>query len=240
MSKKSLFMSFSTMKDTTQWSVGKELLDAFANTDKRLVPEHLFQWSVKLGNFETVNACQKHWVTIGQIRSQGSMSEFPVGLRWKRQRTAKYEAEMKHTQRNKRGRLVAGSFDYYGVYHKKINWNEFFEKLCKILEPSHAMLHNYVVPEMNNWSLWTSRAAELGNLSHSCLLPETLVDETLAKTITDAGFPIQKFGEGYLLQVTEDLHDVVNDFPMFSARRAKLKSLFPDDYFQIKNEPEIL
>ena len=60
------------------------------------------------------------------------------------------------------------------------------------------------------------------------------VDE---KSIAAAGFPIQKIGNGYLVQVTENINDVVNDFPMFSKRRAELKSLFRDGLFLIKDEP---
>lgn len=59
-------------------------------------------------------------------------------------------------------------------------------------------------------------------------------------TIRAAGFPIEKIGDGYLIQVTEDISDVVNDFAHFSNRRAQLKALFHENLFLIKDEPNWL
>lgn len=56
--------------------------------------------------------------------------------------------------------------------------------------------------------------------------------------ISAAGFPVRKVGDGYLVQVTENINDVINDFALFSKRRAELKSLFRDGLFLIKDERE--
>lgn len=64
----------------------------------------------------------------------------------------------------------------------------------------------------------------------------TEVDEAV---IAAAGFPVQKIGDGYLVQVTENISDVINDFALFSRRRAELKSLFRDGLFMIKDEPTL-
>lgn len=58
--------------------------------------------------------------------------------------------------------------------------------------------------------------------------------------ISAAGFPVRKVGDGYLVQVTKNINDVINDFALFSRRRAELKSLFRDGLFLIKDEPERL
>ncbi|QSB45844.1 hypothetical protein IDJ81_07120 [Tsuneonella flava] len=62
----------------------------------------------------------------------------------------------------------------------------------------------------------------------------TEVDEA---KIVAAGFPVRKIGDGYLVQVTENISDVLDDFALFSKRRAELKSLFRDGLFMIKDEP---
>lgn len=63
------------------------------------------------------------------------------------------------------------------------------------------------------------------------------VDEN---AVSAAGFLIETIGNGYWVQVTENINDVIHDFAMFSKRRAELKSLFRDDLFIIKDEPEVL
>lgn len=64
----------------------------------------------------------------------------------------------------------------------------------------------------------------------------TEVDEAI---IAAAGFPVRKIGDGYLVQVTENISDVIDDFALFSKRRAELKSLFRDGLFMIKDEPTL-
>ncbi len=54
--------------------------------------------------------------------------------------------------------------------------------------------------------------------------------------IAAAGYAIEKIGEGYLIQVTDRLQDVEENFSYFSERRAQLKKLFPDDFFLITSE----
>lgn len=62
------------------------------------------------------------------------------------------------------------------------------------------------------------------------------VDESM---IAAAGFPVRKIGDGYLVQVTENISDVIDNFALFSQRRAELKSLFRDGLFMIKDEPTL-
>lgn len=59
-----------------------------------------------------------------------------------------------------------------------------------------------------------------------------------AKAISAAGFPIHEVGNAYLVQVTEKIGDVLRDYPMFSERRSKLKSLFGTGLFLVKEESD--
>lgn len=80
----------------------------------------------------------------------------------------------------------------------------------------------------------------LTNLGWASWFGGEYAKEINEETISAAGFPIQKIGDGYLVQVTENINDVVDDFRMFSNRRAELKSLFRDGLFMIKEEPEMI
>ena len=144
-----------------------------------------------------------------------------------------------------------------------INWCKITTPFAAILHPINAekspvdmtrdvrdFSYTEEVAE-NAWSRFLSgelysefRAGELNsmvlgltNLGWASWFGGKYFEEINEAEIAAAGFPIQKIGNGYLVQVTEDINDVVNDFPMFSKRRAELKSLFRDDLFLIKDEP---
>lgn len=85
-----------------------------------------------------------------------------------------------------------------------------------------------------------SLVSGLTNLGWATWFGGDFTNEVDRRSITAAGFPIYKLDGGYLVQVTDDINDVVNDFAMFSKRRAELKSLFKDGLFLIKGEPEIV
>lgn len=82
-----------------------------------------------------------------------------------------------------------------------------------------------------------SLVSGLTNLGWASFFGGKLASEVDVDAISTAGFPIQKIGEGYLIQVTDDINDLLNDFAMFSERRAELKSLFREGLFLIKDEP---
>lgn len=104
----------------------------------------------------------------------------------------------------------------------------------------------------NAWSRFSSgifhsefRAGELNslvsgltNLGWASFFGGEFGAEVDEAKISAAGFPVRKVGDGYLVQVTENINDVINDFALFSKRRAELKSLFRDGLFLIKDEPE--
>ncbi|WP_107497091.1 hypothetical protein [Thalassobius sp. I31.1] len=85
-----------------------------------------------------------------------------------------------------------------------------------------------------------SLVSGLTNLGWASWFGGELAKEVDEAAISDAGFPIEKVGDSYLIQVTESIDDVINDFPMFSRRRMELKSLFRNDLFLIKDEPVLL
>ncbi|MGU3400493.1 hypothetical protein ACLBWS_12245 [Brucellaceae bacterium D45D] len=82
-----------------------------------------------------------------------------------------------------------------------------------------------------------SLVSGLTNLGWATWFGGDLANEVDQRSIAAAGFPIYRLDSGYLIQVTDDINDVVNDFAMFSKRRAELKSLFKSKLFLIKDEP---
>lgn len=74
----------------------------------------------------------------------------------------------------------------------------------------------------------------LTNLGWATYFGEEYAHEVNQSVISNAGFPVKKIGSGYLVQVTEDINDVINNFTMFCKRRSELKTLFKKDLFLIK------
>ena len=77
------------------------------------------------------------------------------------------------------------------------------------------------------------------NIGWAMFYGDEFAQEVDADRIAASGFPIEKLGNGYLVTVTNSIQDVVDDFPLFSKRRAELKSLFREGFFLIKHEPSI-
>lgn len=243
-----LRISVITNFDTTNWVVGSQVLSAFSERDSKLIPESLFQWESRIADFENVPACEAHWAQMATMQVQGSKMEFPIGLRWKRKKVAKYDAEISHTHRNVKGEQIDGSLIVQAQFNSKIDWLSVFREACLAMRASYALMHVFHESEAVNVRPGTSESYFLSGVLHRGTIPnigwavfygEEFAGSVDVDRIAGAGFPIEKIGSGYLVRVTENIQDVVNDFPLFSRRRAELKALFREGFFLIQDEPLI-
>lgn len=248
MAKDEIRFSALTSENTTDWSVGRRVLQAFEEVSSQLVPETLYQWENKVGLFESVEQTEPYWAQMAQMRTNGSLSEFPIGLRWKRSRVVKYEAEISHTDRNIKGNLIEGRLNVHAGVHRKTDWRTLGMKLSEAMNSSVAMVHCFASLDNQECSSGSPESDfrsfvivndQLPNLGWGMFLGGNWAEEVDEAAISAAGFPVQKVGSGYWVQVTDDINDVVVNFTMFSKRRAELKSLFRDDLFLIKYEPKV-
>ncbi|HIE30060.1 TPA: hypothetical protein EYP66_22575 [Candidatus Poribacteria bacterium] len=248
MAKDEIRFSALTGESTTDWSVGRHVLQAFEDVSPQLVPEMLYQWEDKVGPFESVEKTERYWAQVAQMRTSGSLSEFPIGLRWKRNRAVKYEAEISHTGRNTKGMVIEGRLNVHASMHKKTDWCALGMKLSEAMNSAVAMVHCFASLDNQECGFGTPESdfrsfvvvnGQLPNLGWGMFFGGDFAKEVEPDIISAAGFPIQRVGKGYWVQVTEDINDVAADFPMFSKRRVVLKSLFRDDLFLIKDEPMV-
>jgi hypothetical protein len=241
------FSALTTIK-TTDWSVGQRVLESFLEVSERLTPEYLYQWENKIGPFVSVQKAKPYWAQTAKMEARDLTYTFPVGLRWKRTRVVKYDAEITHTDQDTEGKIIQGSMDIHAAIHKKTNWLTLTKKLVGALKPRIALIHCFVGPDNQDCAFSSPEQSfrsfsvprnEIPNIGWGMFYGDDFAKEVDEKAIAAAGFPIQKIGNGYLVQVTEDINDVCDNFPMFSKRRAELKSLFRDDLFLIKEEPGV-
>lgn len=243
-----LRISVKTNFDTANWIVGSQVLSVFSERGSKLIPESLFQWESKISNFESVPACEKYWAQMATMQVQGSKMEFPIGLRWKRKKVAKYDAEISHTHKNMKGEQIDGSLIVQAEFNSKVDWLSVFREACLAMRANYALLHVFHESETVNVRSGTSESYFLSGVLHRGMIPnigwsvfygEEFAGSVDVDRIASAGFPIEKIGSGYLVRVTENIQDVVNDFPLFSRRRAELKALFREGFFLIQDEPLI-
>ncbi|MHC2460663.1 hypothetical protein ACVMIX_007367 [Rhizobium leguminosarum] len=234
---------------TTDWSIGREVLSAFCETDERLMPEHLYQWETCIGEFETVEQCKDSWAWIAEVRANGSKHEFPLGLGWRRKKAVRYQAEIKHSGNNALGRWNGGDLSVYAAPHKTVDWLPVFRRACNALTPTFGLLH-YFTPIEDAGRPGTAEGYFSGGIIPRKGMPERIANigwatffggefakDVKAEQIAEAGFAIEKVGDGYLARITDNINDVADNYPHFSKQRAELKKLFPDDFFLVKDEP---
>jgi hypothetical protein len=146
-----------------------------------------------------------------------------------------------------------------------VNWCKITAPFAAILHPliskedhqarSNKDVRNYSWEEEISQQAWSRflggefycefRAGEMNtmvtgltNLGWASFFGGKHVEEVDEVAISAAGFPVQKIGSGYLVQVTDNISDVVNDFSGFSRKRSRLRSLFRDGLFLIKDDSQ--
>ena len=239
-----IHISHSTEINTQEWVVGKSLLSAFVDVDERLFPEKMFLWEEAIGEFKGVDETERFWTTTAKMQA-GSMSfDFPVGLRWKRARPSKYDAEIRHAHKNLKGALIDGRFNLYAHQNRKVNWAALFEKSCVALRPRFASMHIFAPAEMAAYGVDPvqdsfvagldsyGEMSPVADIAWATFFGEKYEKEVPVERIASAEFRIKKLGGGHLVEVTESIFDVVDDPEKFQLRAMELKSLFRDGFFK--------
>jgi len=218
-------------------------LNFLTTFDDRFVPQFLDNWGVKR-DFESVEACEPFWAPTTTLTRRGpdnySSTEINLSVTFTRRRVVKYRAKLNHTSVDTTGGNISGWLSFKADYREAINWSEFFAGLCDVLESNSGRLHCFGNDE-KRWSLIGQ--VEFKNLADHFLVPAKYVQEEtkdfayyieddLVQKISDRGFSIEKFNDGYLIKVSDRLDDVLSDYETFSRRRDELKFLFPPGAFR--------
>ncbi|MNM47916.1 hypothetical protein D3C81_588910 [compost metagenome] len=182
------------------------------------------------------------------MQALGSKIEFPIGLRWKRKKVAKYDAEVSHTHKNIKGEQINGSLSVQAQFHNKIKCLDVFRELCLAMKPNYASMHFFSENEVVGVKPGTPESYFSSGIVHRGTIPnvgwavfygDEFAEAVDADRIAAAGIPIEKIASGYLVMATENFQDVVSNFSLFSKRRAELKALFREGFFLIQHEPLI-
>lgn len=234
-------ISIRTKVETIDWDFGCQLLESLSLDDGLLAPEFISHNVDKVKEpFEGRPQAETFWAEKTSIRANGSLSDFFLDFAWRRGRLVKSSGNVVHTFRNIRNQIVPGSIRLNSVYSERVDWYRLFKVWCEIFPPQIGMLHYFTEPELgqheahNSFQIGSFKAAlkpEISNAGWAMFYGNEFAEKVDADRIANAGFPIEKIGDGYLVRVTENIQDIVSDFQLFAQRRAELKSFFPEGFF---------
>ena len=238
-----------TKVETIGWDVGEKFIDSLDLGGDLLVPEQVSHNADRFKEpFMGKAASEGVWASKGSIRANGSLFDFYDDFAWRRKKTIKCTGSVVHTKRNIRGQIVPGDVHLHSACSEKVDWYSLFKVWCGLFPPQLGMLHLFSGPDLsyreqdNSFQIGSFNARlkpEIPNIGWAMFYGDEFAEEVDAERIAASGFPVEKLSNGYLVRVTKDLQDVVSDFPLFSKRRAELKSLFREDLFLIKSEAAI-
>lgn len=238
-----------TKIETTGWGVGEKLIDSLSLNGGLLLPEQVSDNPDKFTeSFLEKALCERIWAAKGSSRANGVLSDFYQGFAWRRKKSIKSLGSVVHAFRNARGQRVPGEIAFKAAYSDKVDWYSLFKVWCEIFPPQLAMLHPFTDPELNpaertgSFQIGSFNAAlkpDIPNVGWGMFYGDEFSQEVNADLIAASGFPVERIGNGYLVRVTNNIQDVVDDFSLFSKRRAELKRLFREGLFLIKEEPSI-
>lgn len=242
-------MFINTQAVTTDWAVGRGVLSAFCDADERLMPESLYHWESRTGDFQSIEQCEPYWAWNTSSRINGSLIESQIGLGWRRKKTVRYQAEISHSQTNVRGHWLGGKLSVYAAPQKSVDWLPTFRSACNAMRPSYGLLH-YFIPLDDTERAGTPESYFSGgiipgkgmpgpipNLGWATFLGGECSQGVQIEQIVAAGYTVETMSDGYLIRITDNINDVADNFAEFSRRRAELKALFPKDFFLVKDEP---
>ncbi|MBC9248495.1 hypothetical protein H4P12_17680 [Paracoccus sp. 11-3] len=103
----------------------------------------------------------------------------------------------------------------------------------EIAEKARARFRNGIFHTEFRAGDLNSKVSGLTDLGWANWFGGYLAKEVNADAISAAGFIIKKFGNSYMIQLTDNIDDAANDHELLSHRRAKLKGLFKKNLFLI-------
>ncbi len=142
----------------------------------------------------------------------------------------------------------AGCLSFEYNWNSHTNWFELFQQLAVITKAYFGYVHVFSGKEIEPSAVGSAIFGFLHgvagfhlkkgipNLGWANYFGEEYVKEIDVPLLQKNGFNIQKLGDGYVFNVTENLSDVINNYDEFDERRKALKSLFRPELFQ-KYEP---
>src|SRR5262249_22247903 len=96
--------------------------------------------------------------------------------------------------------------------------------------PGYSPFHTGLPPSVLN--------KQLSNIAWATFFGELYSKEADFPALRDIGYLVEEFSGGYLILMSNNMRDVLEDFSSFSRKRVALKKHFRTNLFRITEEPE--
>lgn len=229
-----------TKSATNDWSFGDQLIDSLSFGGGLLAPELISNNPDKFTNpFLGKDASKDIWTSKLIVRGSGTESDFFQDFAWRRKKVLKCTGRIVHATKNIKGQVVPGDINFRSEYSQKIDWFLLFKLWIEIFPAQLGMLHLFSGAELdpalknNSFQIGSFNSLlkpQVSDLGWAMFFGEEFVKEVNFGRMSDMGCLVDEFARGYLVRVTSDMQDVVDDFLAFSDRRALAKSIFPESF----------
>lgn len=250
----SIKISVATDLDRTDLKYGRTFVEALIRADKRLTPEEVGSSQAKgeKRNFEGVESIREYWGKTSPIPTPSGTVHEPNPFMLFRESKLKYWSSTFFSSNNVPGGLFMGAINLSSEFDRSVNWLDLLKEICRLQEATCGVLHLLTEPETKDANpilLGSSRyysplgghTLERGipNIAWATYLGRSYAKDVDATLLSDNGYHVEEFLDGYLILMSNEIADVLNDFSTFSRRRVALKKLFREDFFTIRNEPDL-
>lgn len=242
-------------RDISDPEIGRAFMQALCDHDDRLIPQKVDIADPIRKPFPGVDEfAEKWWAMLAKVAGTKNPYSAPYEYYWgpslKRNKALKYWLEVNHSTITKKGDLSAARISFSCHWHKDVDFEKLFNRWLEILQPNRATLHLFASTDLTMYDegvkYWSSFSGGsfggrmrpgIANISWAMLYGDELPQGADINMIESEGFRIESSKGGPVIKTTEDLNDVMHNYEYFSQRRAKMKSLFHPDVFDIKDEP---
>jgi hypothetical protein len=246
-----------------------QLLDALG-AESKLTPDKVANSEPIKHQYEGPEDFLKSWwaksVTSNVQGGWSSSSSYhlPVFLKRSRFPTFWIKFELGEPSDPKFG--LPGSVTLESQWDPTIDYATILKKWCQIIKADFGILHLFTEAEIQGFSNVISELSSedekdnlsrnlnffrsglfmsptsnsIPNLGWANFFAETKADNIQFGLIQDQGFDVEATHDGNIVYVCPDLKTVDGNFPEFCRKRDVLKSLFPEGYFLIKQEPALV
>jgi hypothetical protein len=245
--KPSVLISIDAIGDTESVRFGREFIDGLIQEDERLRPEYVSMDERFRDPFiDTDHFIANWWAMPVKSYLDGRLEfEYFKGPLWKRKHPLASQGMVSHGLVDIKGRKTSSTLWLECRWDRSVDFLHLFEKWVALARPAIGMLHLFTDAERQTLSDEAGASFSVGSFGGPAKPglpdigwamaygPDYAGDVDVAR-IAEAGFEISEIGGAQVVQVTDRLTDVVDNYAFFARRRAELKSLFRPDLFWIE------
>ena len=222
-------ISIWTARPTTDWIMGRAILQAFCTPDPRLVPEELSVWSTQHGAFSDIGACAPLWAHSTENRANGAPWTVTFGMGWRRSHAPQYRAEVaNHTGTSTKGTLIEGRVALHALFHKQTDWQGLFTRLCAAMGAGAGILTTHNKAGEARLAPLSPTTRDYDGIGSVIALPLARLTADHLRQINEAGFGVTLHQTCAVIALMPDLAEARADVPALEARQAELAAILND------------